>query len=745
MTRFLKRCSWALLLAAGLQTASPFSMVGPAETHQTSNLGYIRMADTPFTGSGWFIWFTDFSYHPKNLGEQYRWSVPDLYYSFDQSFLDYFGARGVEAVEEAIAIINDLKPVSAYSNNLSDVPLEESRVNYTASALHLFDLKSAALELLVERLGLADPERWTWALRARILPPGAQCPDFDYAVIQRNFDPITLAPSRYVNGNLFSYYIWQSCTPDIGDAEEFLVDPSLGTHLTALASPKISVPRTFNYGLYHTGLTRDDVGGLRYLYSYTNAYWEMAPPGALLLQTNVLDNQLLVTSNLTLLAEQALTNNVAALQALYPGLLVASSTNFFIPVVTTNVFAYFTNYPWSPAGPASLVIASNYTTNVQTRYRHSFANVVTNTFYTKAFVGTLITNVAQDPWGYPGVMKTNVTLSAPRLADMVSGDFYLIPSNWCGVSIVSTQLTTVAMLTNTPVVATNSFGVTNLNGQEYSESTIYYFTNHYLEVYPVLCETNSLAKREGVEKVRFIRRDYDSLSGRFFHPLTNHFSRVAWTNSAPVRQSFFRVVNRPDIVFAAADLAGSFPYIPTVDRSTPNFNNTNAPAGVAGPGTIEGPTTFTFNKVGPIYLNDSPFFLEEVNSRLHFIWASYDGSTNAPVIYPIGTSIWDLENQARVQIAPTYLPDGYLTPPPGVGTVFYSAPLQVTSFTPTFTPPYAWSLASGSDPLPPGLELAATGVISGTPTVPGFYEFIIRVTDGQGRTLDRGFSIRVNP
>ncbi len=46
------------------------------------------------------------------------------------------------------------------------------------------------------------------------------------------------------------------------------------------------------------------------------------------------------------------------------------------------------------------------------------------------------------------------------------------------------------------------------------------------------------------------------------------------------------------------------------------------------------------------------------------------------------------------------------------------------------TPPYTWSLASGSDPLPAGLNLdPATGEISGTPTTEGVARLSVQVTD----------------
>jgi len=56
--------------------------------------------------------------------------------------------------------------------------------------------------------------------------------------------------------------------------------------------------------------------------------------------------------------------------------------------------------------------------------------------------------------------------------------------------------------------------------------------------------------------------------------------------------------------------------------------------------------------------------------------------------------------------------------------------------------PLAWSVVSGS--LPTGLSLASsTGVISGTPTVAGVYDFTVRVTDEDSYTDDRALSISV--
>lgn len=48
------------------------------------------------------------------------------------------------------------------------------------------------------------------------------------------------------------------------------------------------------------------------------------------------------------------------------------------------------------------------------------------------------------------------------------------------------------------------------------------------------------------------------------------------------------------------------------------------------------------------------------------------------------------------------------------------------------TKPYSWLLTDGA--LPPGLKLASSGILSGTPVKTGSYTFTIRVTDSKGLT-----------
>lgn len=80
-----------------------------------------------------------------------------------------------------------------------------------------------------------------------------------------------------------------------------------------------------------------------------------------------------------------------------------------------------------------------------------------------------------------------------------------------------------------------------------------------------------------------------------------------------------------------------------------------------------------------------------------------------------------------------------------------AAAIQGTTYSQTLTAiggysPYSYVLSSGSS-IPAGLSLSSAGVISGTPTVPGFYGFTVDVTDSSQPpvTTTEPFSLTVNP
>jgi hypothetical protein len=125
--------------------------------------------------------------------------------------------------------------------------------------------------------------------------------------------------------------------------------------------------------------------------------------------------------------------------------------------------------------------------------------------------------------------------------------------------------------------------------------------------------------------------------------------------------------------------------------------------------------------------------LSESTATTNFIWGSYDGSTNAPILYPSGASIMALENEILFSVTTSVLPDGMVGVP-------YGAQLDVSGG----QQPYTWQIAQGSAPLPPGLSLSSSGVISGTPTTAGTFTFTVTVMEAGSRTRSRTLSITIN-
>lgn len=267
MQRQFQRLLLALMITGAVNSASAFSLLGPYEAYQTTELGYDPL--------GWDIG------GPMNLGEEYRWNIKTITYGFDESFLNYFGQRGMDEINKAIAILNNLPAFSAMSSNLSEFPNDTTRANYRASALGLLDLKSITLSYLLEEMGLASPERYVWTLRDRRAISGT--PYFQYTVIKRNFDPVTFAPSSYVNGVLYTYAVLtiETTAGPFYDAVEIQVDP-LAFGFTAVVScvdGAVTQINSLELGNFFVGLTREDVGGLRYLYRPTNYNIEDLVPG----------------------------------------------------------------------------------------------------------------------------------------------------------------------------------------------------------------------------------------------------------------------------------------------------------------------------------------------------------------------------------------------------------------------------------------------------------------------------------
>jgi hypothetical protein len=235
---------------------------------------------------------------PMLIQESYRWNIPVITYGFDPEFVEYFGQAGVDEVEKVIAIFNALPPASEMSVTLEEFPLDTKGFNGLADAYRLIDLKSHALALVLEQLGLAMPERFVWSLRSRNASPTGT----NYTVLNLNYDPSTREASHYVNGVLYNYRVWDALGPRgeewASAVEWYQLDPdfqpysSVAGGLGSRDEQSGSDPSGFGgpsglrAGQFFTGLTRDDVGGLRFLLSRENKRWEALLPGVTGVESN---------------------------------------------------------------------------------------------------------------------------------------------------------------------------------------------------------------------------------------------------------------------------------------------------------------------------------------------------------------------------------------------------------------------------------------------------------------------------
>jgi len=814
MQQIIKRYFWIAVLIGGMQASWGFALLGEfpqnlpnasigfdEDSWQTAVIGYdLAYADSHIPGNPVFL--GDIG-GPKNIAEGFRRNEPVVYYVYDVSFSGFFGVDGETAVDNAFNIMNAVP--AADHVNLSLYPDQAMFPNFTAQANFLTDLKSVTLHLLVEQMGLADPERFSWTLhdRADVFAP-IPCPlGMAYTVVQRNYadlpTPINnIQYSAYINDILYTYFLVEDCTgPNpLAFTVPFSSNPN-DLNYTAVAANNsepfgfllLDQSGTFptplsgglQVGYFYTGLTRDDVAGLVYLYHTNNVNWEVPDPDSLtfLIVTDATQQAVFPSNGSTnsfgvngagfytfdgtygygdygWLIATSVTNSPAVLQALYPGLIIASSYSY-VGYVTNYVFSqYFTNsgvgttYP----PPLILVTASNKVVSLQERYVTTFENVfpvnVSPTTTQKIFVTSITPNTGAP---YPAPPVTNSTVRSLTL-NTPSGYFFVLPlfqTNVCPLDFISRALTNVIAITNFLTSAnTNIITPTNTSIFTSTAYEVGYFTNYQWIIHPVTCsETAAVPNQyQGIGKVQFQRvpdNDYDYQTGQFYNPITNYYNMVVFTNSQWQTIPFARIVTQPDILIDASDQGQPNTFIGTVNRNinftpSPLFNRTIPPWALAGPGTINNApngsaaiTQLTYDKIGAsvwngdlIELVNTTPFLGQYGSLPALAWASFDASTNAPELYPNGTSLQNLQNQLAITLAPSAAPNG------NVG-VSYSVHFNATGG--GLVTPLTWT-ATGSPivgglyyGLPPGLNISSNGTISGTPTTPGTYDFVLTLQD----------------
>jgi len=156
--------------------------------------------------------------------------------------------------------------------------------------------------------------------------------------------------------------------------------------------------------------------------------------------------------------------------------------------------------------------------------------------------------------------------------------------------------------------------------------------------------------RPGINKFVFQRVNYDSLLGQTLIPVTNLFTDSVITNGQLVIQPIQRSTVQPDILFLVQDVGvnaiSGIPNLSTRTDTTGWQNNDpiNGFSNLGGPGVIVPQVRITFTDVLPFLVNFQPNFLDDSGSS--FIWGSFDGTTNAPIIYPnyLGITVQDLQN-----------------------------------------------------------------------------------------------------
>jgi hypothetical protein len=145
------------------------------------------------------------------------------------------------------------------------------------------------------------------------------------------------------------------------------------------------------------------------------------------------------------------------------------------------------------------------------------------------------------------------------------------------------------------------------------------------------------AWRPGVDKITFVPQPVDAHGGKFL-PKTCYFTDSYITNGILKKQQMARTISRPDFLFSAGDVTSGIPEIPfyTQTGTTNWLNNATANGNTngAGPGVIKPQVQIVFNKLGRELFSNGNFSGGQVFDSPEF-WASFDGSTNAPVIYPI--------------------------------------------------------------------------------------------------------------
>ena len=645
----------------------------------------------------------------NNLGEEYRWNSPVVTYSYDESFLNYFGSNGVVAVEKAMGILNAIPPASSImttyppsssdGNNLWNYPTRPDRFHARAYNDRVLDIKSYALAELFGFMGLGNPEDSAFQVEFGV-------------VALRNWDPVTYSPTKYVNGSLLSWVVLG------GNALPFPIDVTKPVRTLAGTSDNRN-PRLAE-GKYLVAPTRDDIGGYKYLYRKDNFNIEGLPPFTYQMVTNQpnLTNPAIFSVDLRWFSKESKTNTPASFKQFVmtnqwwgpvytnlnvPPLLVLETNVTWKMGWTTNVTPYLTNFPWTPVGqPATLVYLTNKYRIFKPSYDYIFGNVITNIHVPADKSEVLYRSWEVTPnaplWSVIGSVPTTTNYTTTVLNDdFPNGEIIILPTtNVVGYHFTDMQFEEVNTLTNilTPTnnlanpggalpgqgggLGAGGAAITNFVGV--MEDEVWQSTNHAYLAYPIVLQTNALLLG-GIDKISYVRMQGDSLvttnysTSRFLkeykypnlekqtftYVIPN--SAVGLTNAAlpsyqyemdyvtnGIRKTgkFIKFFTRPDVMFTAINAPPSIMSTNTPPSIVDNNSiNGMQTAGLSGPGVIQAAASMNivFNKIGIHWELDPLWFYNEENQAPGWIWGHFDGSMNEPMVFPNSQTILDLERQ----------------------------------------------------------------------------------------------------
>lgn len=589
--------------------------------------------------------------------------------------------------------------------------------------------------------------------------------------------------SAYVNNVKYYYEIEEFCTGPNPLAEPAILSVDV---LADIASP-VSTYQHNNiwWGDYFSGLTRDDVAGFRYLLSTNNVNYEDISPDSTLYQTttNIVYPPLIFPPYLTGATNFSGTNGTgyyfysgvgtnfggtatagygygdytaflafirtnppAAVQAAYPGVVITSVSNTYVLATNQTIVTYFTNGGYgSPAGTQIFVIATNWGSEYwEFLYDYTFANVFP--YHSAPSYNLLVTATVGTGIGSP-VGSPAYTNYTTKKIKTTSADFFVLPlfyTNTCPLDLLlaNGSIPNVLAITNGIGMALTNSAETNLLAMTYLVS---FFTNYSYQAEPVNCTaiTGATNYFQGIEKMQFVYVPYtnfNTLSGLFYQPITNNYTLISVNAGVPQVQYLQRIVTAPDFLMSAADLlpSGNSVVMQVVnEKSLPNFDTAHVLPNLAGPGTIQSPSEITWNKSSTLFyntpsgtMNGDPYFnvlpgndASDGFYSTYYVVGSFDGTTNAPVVFPDGTSIDDLANQVLITVSPQSLANGAVNQP--------YPPVQFTVSGGALTGALTWS----GNNLPANMTITPAGIFSGVPTVAGTYSFSVTVTDSTGLSV----------